>query len=251
MNIQYAAKGDDVYVLEVNPRASRTVPYVSKAIGVPIAKLAAKIMAGRTLEQLGFTREIRPRYYSVKEVVLPFARFPNCDIILGPEMRSTGEVMGIDPTFGGAFYKSQIAAGGPLPLEGAMFISINDADKPKFLSVARQFHQMGFKMYATEGTHRFLGKHGVPTEFTCKIAEGRPNVVDLMINNQVQLVINTVIGSVSEKDAKAIRSQAVARGIPLITTVAAARAAVEGIAAARKQQLSVCALQDLHRSAGV
>jgi carbamoyl-phosphate synthase large subunit len=251
MNIQYAAKGNDIYVLEVNPRASRTVPFVSKAIGAPIAKLAAKIMVGRTLEQLGFTDEIRPPYYSVKEVVLPFARFPGCDILLGPEMRSTGEVMGIDPNFGVAFFKSQVAAGGALPLEGSIFISINDADKPKFLPVAKRFHEMGFKMYATNGTHRYLAQHGVATERVCKIAEGRPNVLDLMINDQVQLVINTAIGSVSETDTKAIRSNAVARGVPLITTVAAARAAVEGIAAARGQAFSVAALQDHHKQARI
>jgi carbamoyl-phosphate synthase large subunit len=250
MNIQYAAKGDDVYVLEVNPRASRTVPFVSKAIGVPIAKLAAKIMVGRTLEHLRFTEEIRPPYYSVKEVVLPFARFPGCDIILGPEMRSTGEVMGIDPGFGAAFFKSQVAAGGALPLEGGIFISINDADKPKFLPVARHFHNMRFKMFATNGTHRFLAQHGVPTERVCKVSEGRPNVLDLLINDQVQLIINTAIGSVSEFDTKTIRSNAVTRGVTLITTVAAARAAVEGISASRGQRLSVAALQDYHQAAG-
>jgi len=249
MNIQYAAKGNDVYVLEVNPRASRTVPFVSKAIGVPIAKLAAKIMVGRTLEQLGFTEEICPPYYSVKEVVLPFARFPGCDIVLGPEMRSTGEVMGIDPDFGAAFYKSQVAAGGALPREGGIFISINDPDKPKFLPVARRFHELGFKMYATNGTHRFLGQNGVPTERVCKVSEGRPNVIDLMINGQVQLVINTAIGSVSEFDTKTIRTNAVQRGVALITTVAAARAAVQGIAAARLQHFSVAALQDHHKIA--
>jgi len=249
MNIQYAAKGDDVYVLEVNPRASRTVPFVSKAIGVPIAKLAAKIMVGRTLEQLGFTEEIRSPYYSVKEVVLPFSRFPGCDIILGPEMRSTGEVMGIDSTFGAAFFKSQVAAGGALPLEGGIFISIADSEKPRFLPVAQRFREMGFRMYATEGTHSYLARHGVTTERVCKIAEGRPNVLDLMINRQVQLVINTVVGSVSENDARVIRSNAVARGVSLTTTVAAARAAVQGIAAARRQAFSVAALQDYHRIA--
>jgi len=249
MNIQYAAKGNDVYVLEVNPRASRTVPFVSKAIGAPIAKLAAKIMVGRTLEQLGFTEEIRSPYFCVKEVVLPFARFPGCDILLGPEMRSTGEVMGIDDDFGTAFFKSQAAAGSTLPLEGSIFISINDTDKPKFLPVARRFHELGFKMYATNGTHRYLAEHGLPSERVCKVAEGRPNVLDLMINHQVHLIINTIVGSVSENDARAIRSNAVGRGVPLITTVAAARAAVEGISAARGQQLSVAALQDHHRAA--
>jgi len=247
MNIQYAAKDGEVYVLEVNPRASRTVPFVSKAIGVPCAKLAAKIMVGRTLEELGFTREVRPPYYSVKEVVLPFARFPGCDILLGPEMRSTGEVMGIDPDFGAAFFKSQVAAGGALPTEGGIFISINDPDKPRFLPVARRLHEMGFKMYATEGTHTYLAAHDIPSKLVCKISEGRPNVVDLMINNQVGLIINTVIGSVSEFDTKAIRSNAVARGVPLITTVAAARAALEGIEAARSRRFEVGALQDHHQ----
>jgi carbamoyl-phosphate synthase large subunit len=247
MNIQYATKNGDVYVLEVNPRASRTIPFVSKAIGVPCAKLAAKIMVGRTLEELGFTEEIRPPYYSVKEVVLPFARFQGADIILGPEMRSTGEVMGIDPDFGAAFYKAQVAAGGALPTEGAIFISINRADREKFLPVIQRLHAMGFKFYATEGTHYFFAEHGIETERVNKVSEGRPNVLDLMINKQVQLVMNTIVGSATEFDQRAIRSNAVSRGVPLITTAAAARAAVEAIAAARAKSFDVGALQDYHK----
>ena len=249
MNIQYATKDGEVYVLEVNPRASRTIPFVSKAIGVPFAKLAAKIMVGRTLEDLGFVEEIVPPYYSVKEVVLPFAKFPGADIILGPEMRSTGEVMGIDPDFSAAFYKSQVAAGTLLPTEGGIFLSIHGDDKVKFLPVARKFHEMGFKIYATEGTHRFLAEHGITTEYMSKVSEGRPNVLDLMINKQVQLVINTIVGSLSAADTKLIRSNAVHRGIPLITTVAAAGAAAEAIEAARTHGFDVGALQDYHRAA--
>jgi carbamoyl-phosphate synthase large subunit len=251
MNIQYAVKDGQVYVLEVNPRASRTVPYVSKTIGVPVAKLATRIMIGKSLAQIGFTEEPRVHYYSVKEAVLPFAKFPGCDIILGPEMRSTGEVMGIDTSYGLAFAKSQAAAYGRLPTTGAIFISINDQDKPKMLPIARRFRDLGFRLFATQGTSQYLRSNGVENDVLSKLSEGRPNVVDRMINNEIQLVINTFSGKVSKMDGKAIRSTAIARGIPLLTTIAAARAAADGIAALKASTYSIKPLQlyhaELHR----
>ncbi len=246
MNIQYAVKDGKVYVLEVNPRASRTVPYVSKSIGIPIARLAARIMVGKTLEELGFTEEPRISFYTVKEAVLPFAKFPGCDIILGAEMRSTGEVMGIDPNYGLAFAKSQSAANSALPLEGGIFISLHDQDKPRFLPIAKRLHALGFRLYATRGTLEFLQSHGIQTQIVYKIAEGRPNVVDLMINNEIQMVINTPLDKDSKADQKAIRSNAIARNITLLTTIAAAKAAVEGIEALRTTKPTLKALQDYH-----
>ncbi|MFC1601115.1 carbamoyl-phosphate synthase large subunit [Candidatus Sumerlaeota bacterium] len=246
MNIQFAIKDETAYVLEVNPRASRTVPFVSKAIGAPVAKLAARVMAGRTLAELGFTEEIIPPYYSVKEAVLPFAKFHGCDIILGPEMRSTGEVMGIDADYGLAYAKSQIAAGTPLPTAGDLFISINDRDKPKFLPVAKKFHEMGLGFVATEGTSRFLNEHGIASRRIYKVNEGRPNIVDEMINKNIQLVINTFTGKASRYDEKAIRTGAVTHGVPLLTTIAAAAAAADAIQALRARPIRVGALQDYH-----
>jgi len=251
LNIQYALKDDVVYVLEVNPRASRTVPYVSKSIGIPIARIAAKIMVGKTLEEIGFVREPKPHYYSVKEVVLPFARFPGCDITLGPEMRSTGEVMGIDPHYGLAFAKSQMAAYSTLPLTGGIFISINDRDKPRFLPIAQKLHQLGFNLFATRGTHLFLKEYDIPSTLVLKINEGRPNVVDHMINKEIQLVINTALGLESKYDEKAIRSNAIMRNITLLTTIAAVRAAVEGIESIRSKTMTINALQDYHREIGL
>lgn len=246
MNIQYAVKDDTVYVLEVNPRASRTVPYVSKTIGVPIAQYAALCMVGRSLEELGFTEEPHVPYYSVKEAVLPFNKFPGCEIRLGPEMRSTGEVMGIDPDPGIAFAKSQAAAGCTLPLSGGVFISINDRDKPKFLGVAQKLVELGFHLYATEGTHRFLQRHGIAAAPLNKIKEGRPNIIDYVINGQIQLVINTFAGPQGRPDERAIRTLVVTRGIPLITTVSAARAAVEGIEAMRAKRMTLRPIQEYH-----
>jgi carbamoyl-phosphate synthase large subunit len=246
MNIQYAVKDEEVYVLEVNPRASRTVPYVSKTIGVPVAKLATRIMIGRTLAELGFAEEPRVHYYSVKEAVLPFAKFPGCNIVLGPEMRSTGEVMGIDVNYGLAYAKSQAASYGALPTEGTIFISINDADKPKFLPIAKRFRDMGFKLVATAGTAGYLAANGIENEKIFKLSEGRPNVVDYIINNKIQLVINTFFGKESKEDGKAIRSNTLARGVPLLTTMAAARAASEGIAALKASAYTIKPLQEYH-----
>ena len=249
MNIQYAVKDNVVYVLEVNPRASRTVPYVSKSIGLPIAQYAALCMVGKSLEELGVIEEPKIPYYSVKEAVLPFNKFPGCEIRLGPEMRSTGEVMGIDPDPGIAFAKSQAAAGCALPLSGGVFISINDDDKPRFLPIAMKLVELGFHLYATEGTHKFLQKHGIAAAPLNKIKEGRPNIIDYVINGQIQLVMNTFSGPQGRPDEKAIRSLVVSRGIPLITTVSAARAAVEGIEALRARRMTLKSLQEYHEIA--
>ena len=246
MNIQYAVKDEEVYVLEVNPRASRTVPFVSKAVGVPVAQLAAKIMVGRTLEELGFTEEPTIHYYAVKEAVLPFQKFPGCTIILGPEMRSTGEVMGIDPDYAMAFAKSQAGAGNSLPIAGAIFISINDQDKPFFLPVARKFVEMEFELIATAGTSKFLSDHGIPNRQIFKISVGRPNVVDLVMNNEVGMIINTFTGDKAREDEKKIRTIAVQRELPLITTISAARAVAEAIEALRARKMDVKSIQEYH-----
>ncbi|MCX7016920.1 MAG: hypothetical protein NTW86_30905 [Candidatus Sumerlaeota bacterium] len=247
MNIQYAVQNGKVFVLEVNPRASRTVPFVSKSIGRPIAKLAAQIMVGKTLKELKFTREPKIPYYCVKEAVLPFAKFPECRVVLGPEMRSTGEVMGIDFDLGQAFAKSQAGAGSALPLEGGVFISVNDHDKPAFLPVAEKLAEMGFHLYATQGTSRFLRDHGISSLMIFKVNEGRPNVVDFMINRSIQMVINTFVGEKSKYDEDAIRSNAIQRGIPLFTTVAAAKAVVDGIAAMKRGSPTILPIQDYHK----
>jgi len=246
INIQYAVKDDRVYVLEVNPRASRTVPFVSKAIGVPLAKLAARVMAGKTLDELGFTCEVHPRHISVKEAVLPFIRFPGVDIILGPEMKSTGEVMGIDASFGLAYAKSQAGAGCSLPLQGTAFFSVRDHDKPEALEVARRFSTLGFALMATTGTVAYFAEHGLDAEHVLKVKEGRPNVVDRMKNRDVRIVFNTPRGQRSTLDERAIRRTAIELGIPCITTMAGARAAGEAIAALRSGQLTVCSLQEYH-----
>ena len=246
MNVQYAVKGEMVYVLEVNPRASRTVPFVSKAIGVPLAKLAAKVMAGRTLSELGFTREIWPRYWAVKESVFPFNRFHGQDILLSPEMRSTGEVMGLDADLGIAYAKSQMAANSPLPLHGRVFISVSDAHKKDVLPVARQFAELGFEIISTAGTASILEKAGLSVRRIFKLAEGRPNAIDLLKNNEIQLVINTPSGEVPREDEVKIRTTAVYTGTPIMTTLSGARAAALGIAALKKIGYAVRTLQEYH-----
>jgi carbamoyl-phosphate synthase large subunit len=246
MNVQYAVKGETVYVLEVNPRASRTVPFVSKAIGVPLAKLAAKIMAGKSLRELGFTEECWPKYWTVKESVFPFNRFHGQDILLSPEMRSTGEVMGLDSDLGIAYAKSQIAAGGPLPLSGRVFISVSDAHKPDVANVARLFADLGFELSATNGTASILEKAGLKVQRVSKLSEGRPNTVDLLKNRQIQLVINTPAGQTPRADEVKIRTTAVYTGTPIMTTMSGARAAALGIAALRKSGYSVKTLQEYH-----
>src|SRR5208282_4980842 len=244
MNVQYAVKGETVYVLEVNPRASRTVPFVSKAIGRPLAKLAAKVMAGKTLKELGFTEEIWPEYWAVKESVFPFSRFHGQDILLSPEMRSTGEVMGLDADLGIAYAKSQMAAGGPLPLSGRVFLSVSDAHKGAVAEVGQQFAALGFELVATSGTAAVLEKAGLKVRRIFKLAEGRPNALDLLKNREVQLVINTPAGQTPRADEVRIRTTAVYTGTPIMTTISGAKAAALGIAALRKSGYGVKALQE-------
>jgi len=246
MNVQYALKGGTVYVLEVNPRASRTVPFVSKAIGVPLAKLAAKVMAGRTLRELGFTAEIWPDYWAVKESVFPFNRFHGQDIILSPEMRSTGEVMGLDADLGVAYAKSQMAAGGALPTSGRVFISVNDADKLLVAPLARQFVELGFELIATGGTATVLEKAGLKVRHIFKLQEGRPNALDLLKNRELQLVVNTPSGATPRADEVRIRTTAVYTGTPIMTTLSSVKAALLGIAALKRQGYGVQTLQEYH-----
>src|SRR5438477_1767946 len=244
MNVQYAVKGNQVYVLEVNPRASRTVLFVSKVIGVPLAKLAAKIMAGKTLQQLGFIEEIWPKYWAVKESVFPFNRFHGQDILLSPEMRSTGEVMGLDADLGIAYAKSQMAAGGPLPMSGRVFISVSDAHKKQVAGVAKLFTDLGFELIATAGTASVLEKAGLKVQRVFKFTEGRHKTVDLLKNREIHLVINTPAGQSPRADEVKIRTTAVYTGTPIMTTLSGAKAAALGIAALRKSGYSVRTLQE-------
>ena len=246
MNVQYAVKGDTVYVLEVNPRASRTVPFSSKAIGVPLAKLAAKVMAGKTLKELGFTEEIWPKYWAVKESVFPFNRFHGQDILLSPEMRSTGEVMGLDADLGVAYAKSQMAANSPLPLEGKVFISVSDQHKGEVAAVAKQYADLGFEIVATGGTATVLEKAGLKVQRILKLLEGRPNVVDLLKNKEIQLVINTPAGQSPRADEIKIRTTAVYTGTPIMTTLSGAKAAALGIAALKQRGYQVKTVQEFH-----
>ncbi len=246
MNVQYAVKDDQVFVLEVNPRASRTVPFVSKAIGFPLAKLAAKVMAGKTLKELGFTREIWPKYWAVKESVFPFNRFHGQDILLSPEMRSTGEVMGLDADLGIAYAKSQMAANSPLPLGGKVFISVSDAHKKEVAAVAKQFSDLGFELVATSGTAAVLEKAGLKVQRTLKLLEGRPNVIDLLKNKEIQLVINTPAGQSPREDEVKIRTTAIYSGTPIMTTLSGAKAAALAIAALKKSSYGVKTLQEYH-----
>ncbi|CAF0696397.1 carbamoyl-phosphate synthase large subunit [Candidatus Methylacidithermus pantelleriae] len=246
INIQFAVKGNDLYVLEVNPRASRTVPFVSKAIGVPLAKIATQVIMGKSLAEVGFTKEISPPYYAVKEAVFPFFRFPGVDILLGPEMKSTGEVMGMDRDLGMAYAKTQLAASPPLPKEGKVFLSVRDSDKPIAVEVGRRLVELGFQLYATEGTSHALRSNGVPCTTLFKLSEGRPNVLDMMKNGEISLVINTPAGSVARRDEVRIRTTAVLRRIPVITTMAAAKASVLAMERQKKRPLEVCSLQEYH-----
>ncbi len=246
MNVQYAVKDETVYVLEVNPRASRTVPFVSKAIGYPLAKLAAKVMAGKTLKELGFTEEVWPQYWAVKESVFPFNRFHGQDILLSPEMRSTGEVMGLDKDLGTAYAKSQMAAGAGLPLSGRVFISVADAHKDEATEVARQFAELGFELVATGGTATILEKAGLQVQRIFKLQEGRPTAIDLLKNKEIQLVINTPSGQVPRADEVKIRTTAVYTGTPIMTTLSSARAAALGIAALKKSGYVVKTVQEYH-----
>jgi carbamoyl-phosphate synthase large subunit len=243
MNVQFAVKDGRLYILEVNPRASRTIPFVSKAIGVPLAKLAAKIMTGMTLNELGFTMQVHPDHYCVKEAVFPFLKFPGTDTILGPEMLSTGEVMGISDDFGIAFAKSQIAAGNTLPTSGNVFISVKDADKARAVEVARKMHEMGFKIFATKGTCISLINNNIPSEFVLKMAEGRPNIVDYIINGRMDLIINTTVGKRTITDSFAIRRTALDRQVPYVTTIRGAGAVTKAIEALKQHRLGVKPIQ--------
>jgi carbamoyl-phosphate synthase large subunit len=247
MNVQYAIKDDVVYVLEVNPRASRTTPFVSKATGVPLAKVAAQIMAGRTLAELGLTEDLEVDRIFVKESVFPFLKFPGADILLGPEMKSTGEVMGISSDFGIAFAKSQQAAGYHIPTSGAVFVSVNDFDKPGMLPHARQMHEMGLQIIATRGTAEYLNAHGVPAEMVYKVAEGRPNIVDLIKDGRIGIVFNTPLGGESFYDDSAIRKSAVLHNVLVVTTLTATAATVQAIRALRERVTDVASLQEIHR----
>ncbi len=243
MNVQFAIKDNQLYVLEVNPRASRTVPFVAKAIGVPLAKLAAKVMTGLKLKDLGFTREQTPKHWCVKEAVFPFVRFPGATIMLGPEMRSTGEVMGLDEDLGVAFAKAQAAAKPGLPTGGNVFLSVKDADKPRVVDIARQLEALGFAIYSTGGTAKVLSENGVKVSKLAKIEEGRPTAVDLIKNGQIQLVINTPAGMIPRKDENKIRSAAYAHNVCIMTTLTGARAALEGIKALKNKRIGVKPIQ--------
>jgi carbamoyl-phosphate synthase large subunit len=246
MNAQFAVKDNVVYVLEVNPRGSRTVPFVSKAIGVPLAKLAMKTMLGRTLDDLGFVCPPPPAYLSVKEAVFPFNKFPGVDVLLGPEMKSTGEVMGIDADFGWAFAKSQAGAGATLPRGGTAFISVKESDRPAALEVARHLRRLGFSIQATSGTGGYLRDHGVDAKTVLKVTEGRPHIVDHIKNGEVALVVNTVGTAASHADSLSIRREALNRGLAYYTTMRGARAAAMGIEAILKKELTICSLQEYH-----
>jgi carbamoyl-phosphate synthase large subunit len=244
MNVQYAVKDNIVYVLEVNPRASRTVPFVSKAIGVPLAKMAAKVMAGKTLKELKFTEEIWPKYWAVKESVFPFNRFHGQDILLSPEMRSTGEVMGLDDDLGVAYAKSQMAANSPLPLKGKVFISVSEPHKTDVAAIAKLYVDLGFELVSTSGTAAVLEKAGMKVERVFKLNEGRPNSIDLLKNREIQLVINTPSGQTPRADEIKIRTTAVYTGTPIMTTLSGAKAAALGIAALKKSGYDVKPVQD-------
>jgi len=247
INIQFAVKKDDIYILEVNPRASRTIPFVSKAIGVPLAKLAARVMAGKKLKEIGFTQEKEITHIAVKEAVFPFIKFPGVDTILGPEMKSTGEVMGIDYSFGKAYAKAQIAAGSTLPSSGTAFISVRDKDKPSVIPIAKKLSEMGFKIIATKGTKEALERSGVEVKFIKKVKEGRPHIVDLLKNGDIDLVINTTFGKQSAEDSYSLRRTTLVNNIPYCTTISGAFAAVTGIEALRKGEVDVTSLQEYYK----
>ncbi len=244
MNIQFAVQGDQVYILEANPRASRTVPFVAKATGVPLAGYAARIMSGETLVGLDYTEEVIPTHIAVKEAVLPFDKFPGTDTILGPEMRSTGEVMGIDVEFGRAYAKAELAAGQKLPLSGTVFVSMNNRDKLAVVPIVRDFIALGFQVIATSGTQKVLADQGLVVESVLKLHEGRPNVVDIIKNGQIQLIINTPSGEEAQLDDKLIRRTALVYKIVTVTTISGAKATVAAIKSLQSQPLEVKALQD-------
>ena len=246
MNTQLAYQDGEIYVIEVNPRASRTVPFVSKCIGTSLAAIAAKVMMGKSLKELGFTKEIVPSYYSVKEAVFPFNKFQGVDPILGPEMKSTGEVMGAGKTFGEAFFKAQLGAGEKLPTEGNVFISVRDADKTGVIPVAKGFKALGFNVIATSGTHSVLAEAGVDVQLVNKVGEGRPHVVDMIKNDEFALIVNTTEGPKAIADSAEIRRSALQHKVYYTTTLAGAEAVVKGLESEGLQ--TVRRLQELHAS---
>jgi len=244
MNVQFAIQGKTIYVLEVNPRASRTVPFISKATGVPLAKIAALCMVGKTLRELNAPREIELKNVAVKESVFPFARFPGVDVILGPEMKSTGEVMGIAADYPSAFAKGELAAGSKLPRSGTVFISVKDDDKPAMVDLAKRLRALGFRIVATGGTHRYLTSKGIEVEHVLKVTEGRPHVVDKIVDGEIALVFNTTFGKKEIADSFSIRRESLMHSVPYYTTVQAARMAVGAIEALARGRLPIISLQD-------
>ena len=242
MNVQYAIKDGDIYVLEVNPRASRTVPFVAKVMGMPVAKIAARLMAGEKLADFGLKKR-KLGHVGVKESVFPFARFPGVDTVLGPEMRSTGEVMGIDRSFEVAFAKSQLGGGTRVPRKGTVFVSVREIDKTRIADAVRLFVSLGFKVMATSGTQRFLADFGVPTEKVNKVLEGRPHIVDAIMNGDIQLVFNTTEGPQALADSRSLRRAALLHKVPYYTTLSGAVAAAQGIRAYLGGDLEVRTLQ--------
>ncbi|MCX8033737.1 MAG: carbamoyl-phosphate synthase large subunit [Thermodesulfovibrio sp.] len=247
MNVQYAIKDSEIYVLEVNPRASRTIPYVSKSIGVPLASIASKIMVGKTLKELGLTNDIELPYVTVKEAIFPFDKFPEVDIILGPEMKSTGEVMGIDEDFGLAYAKAQMSAMGKIPLSGKVFISVKDKDKAQIFSIAKEFTELGFTVIATRGTAKYLMTNGLDVQTVNKLQEGRPNVLDLIKNKQISFIINTVFGKQAQRDSMYIRRGALQYKIPYTTTISGANAIVKAIRRLKEHPVSIKSIQQYHK----
>ncbi|MEM4702013.1 MAG: carbamoyl-phosphate synthase large subunit, partial [Archaeoglobaceae archaeon] len=245
INVQYAVKDGVVYVLEANPRASRTVPFVSKATGIPLAKIATKVILGKKLREFNLRKPVL-KHIAVKEAVFPFAKLPRVDVVLGPEMKSTGEVMGIDYDFGIAYFKAELAAGMRLPTSGNVLISVKDADKPKIVKIAKKFLELGFKIYATEGTARYLRENGIDVQLALKVSQGRPNVVDMIINGQIDLIINTPTGKRGKTEGYEIRRAAVEYGVPYITTIPGAIAAVKAIEAVKKGNITVKSIQEYH-----
>ena len=229
MNAQFAIKDQEIFLLEVNPRASRTAPFVSKAIGIQLAKIGALVMAGKTLEDLKITKEIVPKYYSVKEAVLPFSKFPEVDVLLGPEMKSTGEVMGIGGSFGEAYFKAQRAASVILPKKGNVFLSVRDKDKPAICDIAKDLKNIGFNLYATKGTQAYLESHNIECAKINKVKEGQPHIVDMIKNGDVDLIINTTEGAISIKDSFSIRKEANNNNVCLTTTISGAKAFCKAI----------------------
>jgi len=254
MNVQFAVKRTEdrqenyeIYILEVNPRASRTIPYVSKAIGIPLAKLAAKAMLGRTLKELGIVKEMEIKHVAVKEAVFPFDRFPGVDVILGPEMKSTGEVMGIDKDFGLAYAKAQAASKNKIPTYGKIFISVKDKDKPHTVEIAKSLSEMGFQLIATRGTKQYLEDSGINVDLINKVMEGRPHVVDMIKNREVNFIINTVTGAQAQKDSLSIRRSALQHNIPYTTTISGAKAVLRAIEMLLKRELSIKSIQEYHK----